>query len=77
MQNLPYRSFFPEANQSEWERKSKNGERIVRCFQLINPDVELSDLIEKDCVDVDEDNEIPGTLFFVFCYSEKLKQKFL
>lgn len=56
-QALPYRNFFPDASETEWEKKSKNGERTVRCIQLVNPDIDVADLFDKECEP--DDDEVP------------------
>ncbi|XP_046395465.1 general transcription factor 3C polypeptide 1 isoform X2 [Ischnura elegans] len=52
---LPYRTVYPEANDSEWKLKAFDRERQVRVVQLINPDVDVEEVWSKEEGEEEED----------------------
>ncbi|XP_015188892.1 PREDICTED: general transcription factor 3C polypeptide 1 [Polistes dominula] len=53
---VPYRTLYPNAEPKEWQRKSDpSKEKIIRVVQLINPDVDVAELLNKDEIHEDEE----------------------
>ncbi|XP_074040495.1 general transcription factor 3C polypeptide 1 isoform X2 [Leptinotarsa decemlineata] len=52
-----YRFIYPDAKKSEYMNKSRLGEKIVRCFELKNPYMNVTASWSKELEDSDEDDE--------------------
>ncbi|XP_014614359.1 PREDICTED: general transcription factor 3C polypeptide 1 [Polistes canadensis] len=53
---VPYRTLYPNAEPKEWQRKNDpSKEKVIRVIQLITPDVDIAELLNKDEIHEDEE----------------------
>ncbi|XP_063986134.1 general transcription factor 3C polypeptide 1 [Diachasmimorpha longicaudata] len=51
---VPYRTLYPHADVSEWQRKSSNVEKKIKAIQLLDPNIDLTELWNKEDLEEEE-----------------------
>lgn len=59
----PYRFFYPNATKSEYMKKNGRGEKFLRCYELIDPYINVAATYKNDEeIDSDDDDDEEGNI---------------